>query len=389
VEAPAAEVVAEVRPRCQHFGVCGGCQLQHLSQETQLQRKLEAVRTRLTQAGVTVPPMQTHSAAEYGYRNRIRLRIEAGRVGYSRFNSHEFLPIEECPIAAPLLWRAADTLQELAATTAAWPTASNEVELITNGEEAALQLLLHVDATVATLDRDAPRQFRAMCEALQQRLPQMAGGGLLVQGELASGSRRVQERQRVEVARWGAPGLIYSVNGTSYAVSRGAFFQVNRFLTGRMVELVTGDRSGRVAWDLFAGAGLFSLPLTERFTQVTAVEVGQPAAADLAAALRSAGPQHRAIAQPVLEFLKRASAAAALPDLIVMDPPRAGLGSGVVQSLIRMGAPEMVYVSCDATTFARDARALVDSRYTITDLHLLDLFPQTDHTETIAVFRRR
>ncbi|GAA3770175.1 class I SAM-dependent RNA methyltransferase [Terriglobus aquaticus] len=386
-EAAGLNATAEVTPRCHHFGVCGGCQLQHLSQQTQTLRKVDAVRIRLQQAGVPSPTIETHTAAGYEYRNRIRLRVEGGRVGYSRFNSHDFLPIQECPIASPLLWQAAAALDNLAATTNLWPVGSKELELMTDGDEAALQLLLHVDATVVTLDRDTPRQFRDLCEGLRQRVPQTAGGGLLVQGELASGSRRVQERQRVEVARWGAPGLTFRVNGQAYAVSRGAFFQVNRFLTGRMVELVLNGRSGRAAWDLFAGAGLFSVPLTDRFDQVTAVEVGQPAATDLAAALRSAGQQHRAMAQPVLDFLKRARLATP-PDLIVMDPPRAGLGGAITQELIRIGAPEMVYVSCDAATFARDARALVDSRYTITDLHLLDLFPQTNHTETIAVFRR-
>ena len=379
-------VAAEVAPRCQHFGVCGGCQWQHLSQATQVRRKVEAVLARMEQAGVPVPQITPHAAAEYGYRNRIRLRVEGGRLGYNRYASHAFLPVSECPIAAPLLWSAAAELQELAVGATPWPLGSTEVELSTNAEESALQMLLHVDATVGTVDRDAPRHFRALCEAWKRRVAQVAGAGLLVHGELAAGSRRVQERQRVEVAQWGTPHLEYRVRGQTYTVSRGAFFQVNRFLTGAMVDLVLGERSGRTAWDLFAGAGLFSVPLGVRFPQVIAVEAGQPAAGDLAAALRTTGQNHRAVAQPVLEFLRRQALPA--PDLIVMDPPRAGVGSAVTQQLGRIGAPELVYVSCDAATFARDARALVHSRYTITELHLLDLFPQTDHTETIAVFRR-
>lgn len=368
--------------RCRHFGACGGCQLQHLSQMTQLAGKVQSVAERLALASVAIPPIQTHTAKEYEYRNRIRMRVQHGHVGYSRRASNDFLPIVECPISAPLLWRAAATLQEIAG----WPDRTTEIELFTDAAETSLQLLLHVDATVATLDRDSPQRLRTLCSQLQTHIPQLAGAGLLVQGELAVGSRRVQERQRVEVARWGSPGLTYKVNGTEYAVSRGAFFQVNRFLTGRMVDLVLGDHTGDTAWDLFAGAGLFSLPLTQRFVRVTAVEVGQPAANDLLAALRARGPNRRAVAQPVAAFLAKQTNAA---DLIVMDPPRAGLGRDVVQHLLRLNAPVLVYVSCDATTFARDARALVDSRYAVTELHLLDLFPQTTHTETIAVFRQR
>ncbi len=381
------EDFVEVTPRCRHFGVCGGCQLQHLSQASQVRGKVETVRARLADAGVTAPEITTHTAAEYEYRNRIRLRVEGYRIGYSRRASHAFLPVEECPIAAPLLWRAAAMLEQIAAADEApWPSGSTEIELCTDADEKALQCLLHIDATVATLDRDAPRHFRALCEALRRNVPQMVGGGLLARGELQAGSKRVQERRRVEVAQWGAPGLTYTVHEMHYHVSRGAFFQVNRFLTTRMVDLVLGERSGRLAWDLFAGAGLFSLPLAGRFDRVDAVEVGQPAASDLETALHAARQSHSVFASPVLDFFKGQSSAT--PDVIVMDPPRAGLGSAVTQQLSRIAASELVYVSCDASTFARDARALVHSRYTITELHLLDLFPQTDHTETIAIFRR-
>ena len=377
----------EIEPQCRHFGVCGGCQLQHLTQATQVGWKAKTVRSRLQKAGVCVSEIQTHTASEYHYRNRIRLRVVGGRVGYSRRASHEFLPVVECPIASPLLWKAAEHLEGIASGPAPWPQACNEVELVTNAEESALQLLLHVDATVQELSRDAPSCFRRLCDALHEVMPQLAGAGLLVHGEMTFKSKRVQERQRIEVARWGTPELIHTVNGENYTVSRGAFFQVNRFLTGRMVELALKPRCGRLAWDLFAGAGLFAVPLARRFQEVVAVEIGQPAATDLAGALRHMGFQHRTVVMPVTEFLKR-SGKVVTPELILMDPPRAGLGFTMVQQLASIGAPELIYISCDAGTFARDARALVDSRYAVTELHLLDLFPQTIHTETIAVFRR-
>ena len=109
--------------------------------------------------------------------------------------------------------------------------------MFATGDERQVQLAIHVDNSLATLDRDAPRVFRMLCEVLQSQLPELKGGGLLVQAAPdPAAPRRVQERGRIEVARWGEPGMVYRVLGREYPVTRGAFFQVNRFLTDRLVE---------------------------------------------------------------------------------------------------------------------------------------------------------
>ena len=390
--------------KCRHFGDCGGCQYQHLQAGSQLQVKASILTSLLAQAGIALPPagLQLHAAAEsYGYRNRVRLRVRDGEVGYRRRGSHAFLPIAECPIVSPLLWRAVQALPHItAAPKAKWPAGTSEVEFFATDDNAALQMSLHLQATVPAMDRNAPAAFRSLCTALQAEVPEFRGAGLLVEAEAAAktsgASRRVQERQRVEVARWGDATMTYRVDGREYRVSRNAFFQVNRFLTRRMVELVVGHRSGDLALDLFAGAGLFSLALTERFSRVIAVEMGEPAATDLIESLQKAGPGHRAERSATLDFLRRwphdlndLQSAQQRPDLIVADPPRAGLGPQVVRELLRIAPREFVYVSCDPVTFARDARALVNSGYAAAELHLLDLFPQSFHMETIAVFHPR
>ena len=378
-----------VTPRCRHFGQCGGCQLQHVPAEVQLAAKREAVVRLLTRAGVRdVPTPQAHAAEPWEYRNRVRMRVENGSIGYSRRGSNAFLPIEECPILSPLLWGAAQTMQQrVHAGEAHWPAGTESFELFANGDETGLQLSVLLDSTVQTIDRDAPAALRTLATTLHAEVPALTGAGLLAKAVPdAALSRRVRESARVEVARWGAPALLYAVNETAYRVTRGAFFQVNRFLTDTMQRLVVEGRGGARVWDLYAGAGLFSVPLSKQFRALTAVEVGQPAAADLQHALQESGPGHRAVHSAVADFLQQKHANA--PDLLVLDPPRAGLGRDTATRLARAGAAEIVYVSCDADTFARDARTLVDSGYRLTLLHLLDLFPQTFHTETVAVFRR-
>ena len=395
--------VDRAAPRCRHFGECGGCQYQHLQAGPQLQVKASILASLLAEAKIALPlaGLQLHTSEPYGYRNRMRLRVHDGAVGYSRRSSHEFLPIAECPIVSPLLWRAAQNLLRFTTSgRARWPVGISEVELFATDDNAALQMSVHLEATVPAMDRDAPTEFRSLCTALQVELPELRGAGLLVQTEAAAktsgASKRVQERQRVEVARWGDSAITYRVGVRGYCVSRGAFFQVNRFLTARMVELVASHRGGDLALDLFAGAGLFSLALTERFSRVIAVEIGEPAATDLTALMQKAGPQHRAERATTLNFLRRWPLQLALkpgarqrPDLIVADPPRAGLGPEVVRELLRLAPQELVYVSCDPVTFARDAQALVKSGYAVVELHLLDLFPQSFHMETIAVFHPR
>lgn len=368
----------QVEPRCSHYGVCGGCQLQHVTEATQLAGKRATLLQVLQAAGLEhLPEPQVHAAEPWGYRNRTRLRVEGTQIGYNKRAANDFLPIRECPLLSPLAWRAAYTLERLTqAGKASWPAGTRAFEVFADAHETALQLSLYVDATVATVDREAPRALRSLCEELKHLVPELAGGGLLVSAvPNPAQTRRVQESGRVEIARWGEASLLYNVSGIGYRVTRNAFFQVNRFLTAALRDLVVGDRAGRLAYDLYAGAGLFAVPLAGQFQQVVAVEIGEPAATDLRTHLRACGPRHRAVQDMALHFLQAHTGAA--PDLIVLDPPRAGLGRETARALAATGAREVVYVSCDAGSFARDCRTLVESGYTLATLHLVDLFPST------------
>jgi 23S rRNA (uracil1939-C5)-methyltransferase len=161
---------------------------------------------------------------------------------------------------------------------------------------------------------------------------------------------------------------------------------VNRFLIEELVRVVTAGRKGALVWDLYAGVGLFSQALAEGFEQVVAVEGGEIAARDRAGGLKKRGG--RAVWASTVEFLRDAVMQRERPELVVMDPPRAGVGAEVCALLARVATEEMVYVSCDPVTLSRDLRMMVDSGYRIKELHLVDLFPQTFHMETVVVLRR-
>ena len=372
--------VDRIKPGCAHFGECGGCHYQHAKYAAQVAIKIDILRETLQRAGLdALPEVRIHSAEPWGYRNRTRLRLAEVegvlRIGYNRRSTNEFLAIHECPILAPLLWRAADALIRLATDNSAagrWARGAVEVEFFTDADEKKLQMTVFVQK-----DRAG---FSGFCERLSALVPELAGAGIVLLS--AQGTQRRAQKPR-QLGSWGTDGLSYRAAGESYWVSRGGFFQVNRFLLEELVRIVTAGREGALAWDLYAGVGLFSRALTRGFQQVVAVEA---AGNDLTKSFK--GPGRRAVEDITVEFLRGAVLQRERPDLVVMDPPRAGVGAEVCALLARVSAAEMVYVSCDPVTLARDLRTLVDAGYRLTELHMVDLFPQTFHLETVVVLRK-
>ncbi len=373
-----------VAPGCIHFGICGGCQYQHASYPAQLAIKREILKSILP---AKAPTAVAHAAQPWGYRNRIRLRLrfsaESLEVGYSHRGANDFLPVRMCPIAAPLLWRAAQTLCSLGAlnpAAARWLRSATELELFCTPSEDKLQMQLFLRE--ADAGQHTASTFAALCTQLHGLLPELSGAG-------ASMHPDAPRRARLgwSGVAWQVPGLLYPVAGREYWVSRGAFFQVNRFLVDTLIALVACSHTGRLAWDLYAGVGLFARALASSFRQVVAVE-GNPTAAAELVRLTRAQPGISAHQQPTLDFLRAAVSQRDRPDLVVLDPPRAGLGVEAAALLGRIGAAEIVYVSCDPTTLARDLTVLLGAGYRIASVDLVDLFPQTFHLETIVALRR-
>ena len=382
IEASAERVV----PGCVHFGVCGGCQYQHARYGAQVAMKREILLETLGRAGLEdLPEVKVHAGEAWGYRNRIRLRVAeddgALRVGYSERGTAKFLAVRECPIAAPVLWRAAEAMLQLASNdklAESWVRAAVEVEFFATADESRVLMTLFVR-------KEQAKGFAEFCEALRGLVPELVGAGVAILPADAGRQGRRNERAKDGVG-WGVAGLGYEAVGRRYWVSRGGFFQVNRFLIEELVRVVTAGRKGALVWDLYAGVGLFSQALAEGFEQVAAVEGGETAARDLAGGLKKLGG--RAVWAATAEFLRDAVVQRERPELVVMDPPRAGVGAEVCALLARVAAEEMVYVSCDPVTLSRDLRMMVDSGYRIKELHLVDLFPQTFHMETVVVLRR-
>jgi len=378
-KAELAEVITpsplRIAPPCPYFGACGGCNYQHTSYETQLTFKQEILRETLERGGVEVPEeISILSANPWAYRNRIRLAFDpAGNPGYRSRRSHALIPIRECPIAAPLLLSAALAVGEMLERV---PPNLRPAEMSLFCDPAESALLVTFFTTDSAVE-SAKARLEPLARALHERVP------ILQSAELAAGGRPGHPPRTL--AQWGAASIHYPAAGFDYRVDQGAFFQVNRWLVDALVESVTAKQSGKLAWDLFAGVGLFARKLTGSFDRVVAVESAPASKAALEHNLQ--GTAGQAASESSLDFL-RLNSKNQKPDLIVVDPPRTGLGAEITTLLSAFAAPTLVYVSCDPATLARDLRALIASGYHIRSVTLADLFPQTFHLETVVHLRR-
>lgn len=375
-----------VQPQCQYFARCGGCHYQHASYEHQLEIKKEILRESLRRAAKLDLPfdIEVHPSLPWNYRNRSRLQVQvrpAFNAGYFKLASHELLAVEECPISSPLINRGIAALWQ-SGRTGKVPEGVREVEFFADADDA--QLLLSVGCAGAA--RRAA--VRAWAEELRAAVPKIAG---VVAFREANPGNRKMGAQEILVAN-GVEHLTYRTQRSSYQVSAGSFFQTNRYLTDELIKVVTAGQSGKLALDLYAGAGLFSTALACDFHHVVSVETSQTSSADLSYNQPSNGEivqatteQYLARAEKTGRVEKGASQFHILhkPDLVVVDPPRSGLGERVARSLTTLGAPRVIYVSCDPATLARDLVTLLAAGYRAQQAHLVDFFPQTYHLESV------
>ena len=365
-------------PACPYFGACGGCSYQHANYSHQVALKTAILREALERAHLSdLPEIGAVSGDPWHSRNRVRLQIRPApfALAYHERRSNRLLAVDRCPIAAPVIEKAIAVVTEAGASLGL-SGFCDEIEFFTSDEES-LQLSFHASRRGENLQAMS-ETTNNICTALTQILPELKTAGLFL----------VEGRQLARLLQtWGNEPLIYKAAGYDYRVSLGSFFQVNRFLVDSLVDLVVGTHSGRLAWDLYAGVGLFARALADRFERVVAVESSPASSSNLRHNLQ--GTSSRIIEAATLEFLRKQKPTGAPPDLVIVDPPRAGLGPEITSLLAQIGPPQIVYVSCDPATLSRDLAALLQFGYDLRTITMVDMFPQTFHLESVSVLARR
>jgi tRNA/tmRNA/rRNA uracil-C5-methylase (TrmA/RlmC/RlmD family) len=342
-----------VDPPCPHAGPgrCGGCDFQHVRLDAQRRLKAARVTELLRHIAGLEHPVEVEAMEGdddgLGWRTRVRLAVDRnGRAGFRVHRSHRVESVDHCPVTTP----------EVAATgalAAAWPGVA-EVEVITGTSPAP---------AVASVTLRGPSV---------PKLPAL-DIGLVVRGKV----RR-------------DPGAVHvEVRGIPYRVSAGVFWQAHRGAAETLLDAVlglAGDCAGAQIADLYAGAGLFAVALAHAVGprgSVFAVERDRRACADA---------RHNGAALPQL-IVEQAEVTPELvatglgrPSLVVLDPAREGAGTAVMRALAERASAlrRLVYVSCDAASFSRDAKVLLDEGWTLHSLRAFDIFPMTEHIELVA-----
>ena len=379
------ERVVEASPEriaapCPYFGRCGGCQYQHISYDAQLRYKADILRETLSRIGHVRwdGPVGTHASPPFGYRNRAQWKIRAvnggvagaAGIGYFEAGSTRLCAVDECAILSPRLAETFAKLRSLVASNKSF-SAIDEIEAFCDAADEKLLLNLSAERL-----NESPE---AIASALREAMP-------------GAESILVQDRRADKFELFGPGYMSYSAGGFEYRVGHLSFFQVNRFLIDGLIEAVISDSQGRLALDLFAGVGLFTVPLAKRFDRVIGVESNLAAAKDLEANLQSSGGASLAHRHMTAEaFLSHWHER---PDLVILDPPRAGVEPETLTRLNKLAPWRINYVSCDPATLARDLATLVGDPekpgpYEIRDIYVFDIFPQTYHMEVLVRLKRR
>ena len=341
-------------PRCPHYGMCGGCHYQHIPYELQVAYKKEIFVEQLQRIGNMEIPLISQvmeSDVAWNYRNALQFHLSPrGKLGFERSNSNDTLEIQECHLPCSAL-------------TETWPQLDFEyipeierVELRQGDEDEILLALYSQDAT--------PPEFET---------------------ELPISAVHISPQGQIILA--GNDHLNISVHGKSMRVSAGSFFQVNHFIAEKMVSILlekTHPTKEMIVLDGYCGVGLFSVFLAPLVSRCLGVEVSPSACQDFAFNLDACDnvELYEGTVEEVLPLLE------VKPNLILLDPPRSGIDRRALAALVRMAPAQLVYISCNPATLARDAKHLIEAGYTLEESILLDMFPQTYHIESLNIFSK-
>lgn len=344
-----------VQPRCRHFTTCGGCHYQHMDYPAQLRVKVGILTEQLQRLGSVknVPEIEIIASPDpWHYRNHVQFHLTPeGKLGFQRADTNRPFAIQECHLPEEGINRL-------------WPQI--EIEPIRGLERISLRQGA-MGELMMVLECSSPQALDFSVEDLAISLVQVDHLGSMV---LA-----------------GSDNILMEVLSRQFKVSAASFFQVNTLQAASMVKQLLDElplEEGMTVLDVYAGVGLFSAFIAPRVRRLVGIEISPQACDDFTTNLDEFEnvELYQASADDVL------TAVAFKPDIIVMDPPRAGLGNKVVEGILAQGAGLLAYVSCDPATLARDARLLAAGGYTLQKLALIDMFPQTYHIESMSFWKK-
>jgi len=340
--------------KCKHFGECGGCHYQNLPYEKQLQAKKDILVDQLKRIGkIEDPPVKLMVGCPnpWDYRNHVQFSLDDdGNLGFQMSNSNKTIPITECHLPEASI---NDFWHQL------------EFEPGTNIERVSVRAGNN-DDLMLMLESESPEPPELEIEA-----------GISVV--------HVYEEHTVVIA--GNDHVVIRVLGRDFKVSAASFFQVNTVMAGKMIEYILARLPvsiSTVLLDVYCGVGLFSAFLAPKCKAVIGIESSESSCEDFTVNLDEFDnvELYDGVVEDVIPYLEAKS------DIVLVDPPRAGLDKVVVDGILKLKPSFIAYVSCDPSTLARDAARLIKGGYRLKEVTPFDLFPQTYHIESISIFEQ-
>jgi len=360
-----------VTPPCPYFGSCGGCQWQHIDDSIQAELKKEILEEILKRLGALkeIPAiLVVPSAKPYDYRARVQLKVRGGVLGYHQERSHRIVDVERCAISHSLINQIIRHLRDR--RDALSPL--EEVEINVSPEEGRGVLLLHPRSYDRRLDRFAEEFLESQSMVQGFAIAQKEGYQLFGDPTLSFTLPSTGQREEGELR---------------FRISPGSFFQVNPEQNQRLVRTVlqfSELKQEESVFDLYAGAGNLTLSLAMGAREVIGIEGNRMAFEDAQFNAERNGIRNCHFIQGRVEEVLRGWKKEP-PDLIVLDPPRAGCKT-ILDQVVRRKPKKVIYVSCEPTTFARDLRLFSERGYSLRRLSLIDMFPQT-YMEVVGLLK--
>ena len=382
-----------VVPECPVYENCGGCQLSHLTYEEQLDMKYRRVKDVIEriagESGDLVKPVLP-AVHPFAYRNK--MAVPAGLVkgkaalGCYRQGSHDIIPVSSCAIQKEennrLLQFARRFIEKYGISVYDEKTRKGSLRHVMGrvGDDGKVMVVL------VTASETLPEEKRWI-EEIQKELPEAVSLWHNIQPKPGNTILGTKIRHL-----WGREMLTASLCGLRFEVSPYSFFQVHKEQAGILYEkaLAYADlKGGETVIDAYCGTGTISLCLAKKAKRVIGIEIVRPAIED---AKKNAKKNHMEntefYAADAGKFMPQLYRKGLVPDVIVMDPVRAGCSEEVLKAAAGMNPKRIVYVSCNPATFARDAKILKSEGYEIKEIQPVDMFPQTMHVETVALLSK-
>ena len=380
---------ARREPDCPHYPACGGCDFRHVSYEEELEAKRQRVEDALRRIGgvdIRVEEILGSPAVE-GYRNKSQFPVSPqGRVGFYRARSHDVVPALDCRLQSPQANAVAKAveayLQEFSVPAYDERTGEGLLRHIyvrTNCEGHALVCLV-VNGESLPCEEELTERIRAACPATI---------GVVLNGNCRDTNVILGEKYRVI---WGEDSLMDTLCGLKFQLSVPSFYQVNRRQAERLYNKAVefaGLTGCETVLDLYCGAGTITLAMARHALRAVGAEIVPEAIVNARENARMNGVENVEFFQgDAGDVAKKLTAGSMRPDVVVVDPPRKGLGPDVIPAIAAMGPERVVYISCDPGTLARDVRRFSEAGYEMKCVLAVDMFPGTSHVETVVLLSK-